>query len=166
MRVNDYLHALSMPDGIDREQLLLASFRQAVARRRREPFAPATQLAFEEVQHGLDRAFGHLVPEGTPAELRLQEARVRMYLTEADAPESFYRSRTVPGEVLEALRQVKLEASPMMQRASITAKPFAFSEFGTRLAHFSERLAPVSNHPALIWVLGFLALALLVVASL
>jgi hypothetical protein len=165
-RVNDYLHALSMPEDLDREQLLYASFRRAVVRRRREPFVPAIQLAFEEVQRGLDRAFGHLVAEDTPGEWRLQEERIRMYLTEADAPGSFYRSQSVPEEVLEALRQVKLEASPMLQRASITPKPFELSEFGERMRHLAERIASVTNHRAVVWILGFLALALLFFASL
>jgi hypothetical protein len=165
-RVNDYLRALSMPDDVDREQLLFAAFGRAVARRRREPFVPATQLAFEEVQRGLDRAFGHLVSDDTPAELRLHGERVRMYLTEADAPGSFYRSQSVPEEVLEALRQVKLEASPILQRASFTPKPFELSEFGKRLTHLSARFAPVTNHSAFVWVLSLLALALLVLTSL
>ncbi|HET9375634.1 MAG TPA: hypothetical protein VFO40_11705, partial [Chthoniobacterales bacterium] len=52
-RINDYLDALKVPEHVERQLVLLSSFEQAIARKRQEPFTPATQLAFEETQRAL-----------------------------------------------------------------------------------------------------------------
>src|SRR3982074_3855314 len=65
-RINDYLDALKVPEDVDRQLVLLSSFEQAIARKRQEPFTPATQLAFEETQRVLDQTLGHLFVSGGP----------------------------------------------------------------------------------------------------
>src|SRR5260370_38437408 len=70
-RINDYLDALKTPESIDRELILLSSFEQAIARKRQEPFTPATEHALDEVQKNLDRSLRHLVDEGVQDEDRL-----------------------------------------------------------------------------------------------
>ena len=81
-RINDYLDALRTPDTVDRELILLSSFERAIVRKRRQPFTPATELAFEEAQKTLDYAFRHLIDEGVSDDRRSVEQRVRLYLTE------------------------------------------------------------------------------------
>ena len=165
-RANDYLDALRMPEDLDRELLLVSSFQRAIARKGRETFTPATQLALEEMQRGLDEAFGHLVRPDTASEARSVEERLRLYLTEADAHGAFFRSRAINGELLDSLRDVRLETGPPLQRASITPKPLEFTGWGGRLKNFAERLAPAGSSHVLAWILGLAALALLALSSL
>lgn len=166
VRANDYLDALRMPADLDRELLLVSSFRRAIDRKRHETFTPATQLALEEVQRGLDALFGHLVKPATEAEVRSVEERLRLYLTEADAHGAFLLSRAINGELLESLRDVRLETSPPLQPASITPKPLEFTGWGARLKKLAERCAPAGNSRVLAWILGLTALAVLALSSL
>lgn len=166
VRANDYLDALRMQPDLDRELILLSSFERAIARKRAEPFIPATQLGFEEMQRSLDRVFGHLVREDTDAEARSVEERLRLYLTETDGHGAFHRREAIQRDVLEALREVRLETSPALQPATITAKPLEFTGWGGRLKEFAEQVAPSGNNRILAWILGLGALALLVFTSL
>jgi len=165
VRANDYLDALRMPEDVDRELLLVSGFRRAIDRKSRETFIPATQLAMEEVQRGLDELFGHLVSPATRAEARSVEERLRLYLTEADAHGAFFRSRAIHGDLLESLRDVRLETAPPLQPASIMPKPLEFTGWGTRLRRLAERFAPAGNSRVLAWILGLAALAILAFAS-
>ncbi|MBV9488682.1 MAG: hypothetical protein JO069_03025 [Verrucomicrobia bacterium] len=167
LRVNDYLDALKMPEDLDRELILLSSFERAITRKRTAAFVPATQLAFEETQRSLDRMFGHLVREGTRPEARSVEERVRLYLTEADAYGGFRRSQTVPRELLEALRDVRLETSPALQPASITPKPLEFTHWGERCKGFAQRLSALGSGRArlLAWVMALILLLFLAITS-
>jgi hypothetical protein len=164
-RANDYLDALRMPEDLDRELFLVSSFRRAIDRKSSETFTPATQLAFEEMQRGLDELFGHLVRPDTGAEARSVEERLRLYLTEADAHGAFLRSREISGDLLESLRDVRLEAAPPFQPASITAKPLEFT-WGARLKKLVERVAPAVDGRVLAWLFGLAALAVLTLTSL
>lgn len=166
VRANDYLDALRMPEGADRELLLVSCFRRAIDRKSREAFTPATQLALEEVQRSLDELFGHLIRPATGAEARFVEERLRLYLTEVDAHGAFLRNRAINGELLESLREVRLETAPPLQPASITPKPLEFTGWGTRLKALAERVAPVGNGAVLAWILGLAALAVLALTSL
>jgi hypothetical protein len=166
VRANDYLDALRMPEELDRELLLVSSFQRAIARKRRETFTPATKLALEEMQHGLDEAFGYLVRPDTGAGARSVEERLRLYLTEADAHGAFHRSRAINGELLESLREVRLETAPPLQAASITPKPLEFTGWGGRLKTLAERFAPAGNNHVLAWICGLAALAVLALSSL
>ena len=122
-RINDYLDALKAPDSVDRDLILLSSFERAIARKRREPFTPATELAFEETQKTLDHALRHLVDQSVPEDRRLVEQRVRLYLTENVDGSLLGRTEELSEEVLQALREVKLQAAPNLQVASITPRP-------------------------------------------
>lgn len=166
VRANDYLDALRMPEDLDRELLLVSGFRRAIERKRRETFTPATRLALEEIQHGLDELFGHLVRPATEDEERSVEERLRLYLTEADAHGAFFRSRAIQGELLDALRDIRLETAPPLQPASITPKPLEFTGWGMRLRKLAERFAPAGNSRVLAWILGLTALAILALTSL
>jgi hypothetical protein len=166
VRANDYLDALRMPEDLDRELLLVSSFRRAIGRKSRETFTPATQLALEEMQRGLDELFGHLVRPATGAEARSVEERLRLYLTEADVHGAFLRSRTINGDLLESLRDVRLETAPPLQPASIMPKPLEFTGWGARLKRLAERVAPAGNSRVLAWILGVAALAILALSSL
>ena len=69
-RINDYLDALRTPESIDRELILLSSFERAIARKRQEPFTPATELAFDEAQKTLDYSLRHLIDQGVSDDRR------------------------------------------------------------------------------------------------
>ena len=165
-RANDYLDALRIPEDLDRERLLVSSFQRAIARKRHETFTPATQLALEEMQHGLDQMFGHLIRPDTGAEARSAEERLRLYLTEADVHGAFHGNRAIKGDVLESLRDVRLEAAPPLQPASITPKPLEFTGWGARLKTLAERVSSAGKGGLLAWILALVALAVLVLASL
>jgi hypothetical protein len=166
VRANDYLDALRMPGDLDRELFLVSNFQRAIARKRHETFTPATQLALEEMQRGLDEVFGHLVRPDTGPEERSVEERLRLYLTEADTCGAFHRSRAVNRDLLESLRDVRLETVPPLQPASITPKPLEFTGWGARLKELAERFAPAGHSRVLAWILGLATLAVLALCSL
>lgn len=165
-RANDYLDALRMPEDLNRKLLLISSLHRAIARKRDETFTPATQLAMEEVQGGLDRAFGHLVRPDTEAAMRSVEERLRLYLTEADTHGALHRNRVINRDVLESLRDIRLEAGPPLQPASITPKPLEFTGWGACLKRLAERFALAGNPRVLAWILGVATLAMLAFSSL
>jgi len=166
VRANDYLDALRMPEDLDRELLLVSGFRRAIERKGRETFTPATRLALEEIQRGMDELFGHLVRPATGDAERSAEERLRLYLTEADAHGAFFRSRAIHGELLDALRDIRLETTPPLQPASIMPKPLELTGWGMRLRQLAERFAPAGNSRVLAWILGLAALAILAFTSL
>ena len=165
-RINDYLDALKTPDSIDRDLILLSSFERAIARKRQEPFTPATELAFEEAQKTLDRALRHLVDQHVPEDRRLVEQRVRLYLTENIDGSLLGRTGEMSDEVLQALREVKLQAAPNLQVASVTPRPLEFSSQGKSVVNLAQWLSPIGANPIVGWVIGLALLGLLVFASL
>jgi hypothetical protein len=165
-RINDYLDALKMPDSIDRDLILLSSFERAIARKRHEPFTPATELAFEEAQKTLDHALSHLVDQNVPEDRRLVEQRVRLYLTENVDGSLLGRTGELSEEVLQALREVKLQPAPNLQVASITPRPLEFSSPGKSVLNLAQWLSPIGANPVIGWVIGLALLGLLVFASL
>ena len=165
-RINDYLDALKVPEDVERQLVLLSSFEQAIARKRQEPFTPATQLAFEETQRALDQALGHLIGTEVPPDRRSVEERIRLFLTEPSERGSFKSHVQLSDEVLEALREVRLKPTPRLQQASITARPFRFSSTGEKVITFAERLAFLGSNRILSWCLGLGIIGLLVFASL
>src|SRR5260370_20338637 len=80
-RINDYLDALKVPEDVERQLVLLSSFEQAIARKRQEPFTPATPLAFQETQLALDQALGHVIGPEVPRGRGSVEERIRLFLT-------------------------------------------------------------------------------------
>jgi hypothetical protein len=164
-RINDYLDALRTPDTVDRELILLSSFERAIVRKRRQPFTPATELAFEEAQKTLDYAFRHLIDEGVSDDRRSVEQRVRLYLTEDVGGNVLGRTGEIPDEVQQALREVRLQAAPNLQLASITAHPLEFSTLGKKLIAVAEKLSPLGANPIVAWGIGLLILGLLVFGS-
>src|ERR1700731_3072662 len=161
-RINDYLDALRTPDTVDRELILLSSFERAIARKRRQPSTPATELAFEEAQKTLDYAFRHLIDEGVSEDRRSVEQRVRLYLTENVAGNVLGRTGEMSEDVRHALREVRLQSAPNLQVASITARPLEFSSSGKKLISLAEKLSPLGTNR--IVALGFwLAVFLLLV---
>jgi hypothetical protein len=165
-RINDYLDALKTPYGVDRELVLLTSFERAIARKRDQQFTPATELAFEETQKALDRSLGHLIGEEVPGDRRSVEERVRLYLTENIDGSTFNRQDQVSGDVLQALREVKLQAAPSLQVSSITPKPLEFSAAGKAFIRLAEKLSPLGANPIVGWIIGLALLGLLIFASL
>jgi len=165
-RINDYLDALKTPEGIDRELILLASFERAIARKRREPFTPGTELAFDEVQKSLDHSLRHLIDQGISDDRRLIEERVRLYLTENVDGNILGRTEELSEEVLQALREVKLQAAPNLQVASITVRPLELSSPGKGFVRFAEKLSPLGASRITGWAIGLAILGLLVFASL
>ncbi len=164
-RINDYLDALRTPDTVDRELILLSSFERAIVRKRRQPFTPATELAFEEAQKTLDYAFRHLIDEGVSDDRRSVEQRVRLYLTEDVDGNLLGRTGEMPDEVRQALREVRLQAAPNLQMASITAHPLEFSSFGKKLIAVADKLSPLGANPIVAWGIGLLILGLVVFGS-
>jgi hypothetical protein len=164
-RINNYLDALKTPETIDRELILLSSFERAISRKRQEPFTPATELAFEETQRTLDSTFSHYLPEDVPADRRSVEGRLRVYLT-SNADSHLFNDQTLTGEVLEALRQVKLSAGPNLQIASITPKPLEFTSTGDKIIAWAERLSPLGAQGWVAWAVGLATVASLVLGSL
>jgi hypothetical protein len=165
-RINDYLDALRTPDTVDRELILLSSFERAIVRKRRQPFTPATELAFEEAQKTLDSAFRHLIDEGVSDDRRSVEQRVRLYLTENVDGNLLGRTGEMSEEVQQALREVRLQAAPNLQMASITAHPLEFSSSGKKLIALAEKLSPLGSNRIVAWLIGLVILGLLVVGSL
>jgi hypothetical protein len=165
-RINDYLDALRTPDTVDRELILLASFERAIVRKRRQPFTPATELAFEETQKTLDYAFRHLIDEGVSDDRRSVEQRVRLYLTENVDGNLLGRTDEMSEEVRQALREVRLQAAPNLQVASITARPLEFSSSGKRLISLAEKFSPLGANRVVAWTIGLAILGLLVFGSL
>jgi hypothetical protein len=156
-RINDYLNALNMPSNMDRELILLTSFERAIARKRHEPFVPATELAFEEAQKTLDHSLGHFVHEEVPEERRSIEERVRLYLVE-NVDRGLLKK--------QALREVRLQPAPRSQSASITPKPIEFSRVGKALIHAADKLSPLGANQVLGWVIGLIILGILIYLSL
>jgi hypothetical protein len=165
-RINDYLDALKTPESIDRELILLSSFERAIARKRQEPFTPATELAFDEVQKNLDHSLSHLIDQRVPDDRRLIEERVRLYLTENVDGNILGRTEELSEEVLQALRDVKLQAAPNLQVASITARPLELSSPGKGFVSLAAKLSPIGANRILGWAIGLVILGLLVFASL
>ena len=165
-RINDYLDALKTPESIDRELIRLSSFERAIARKRQEPFTPATELAFDEVQKNLDLSLRHLIDQGVPDDRRLIEERVRLYLTENVDGNILGRTEELSEEVLHALRDVKLQAAPNLQVASITARPLELSSAGEGFVSLAAKLSPIGANRILGWVIGLAILGVLVFASL
>jgi hypothetical protein len=165
-RINDYLDALKTPDSLDRDLILLSSFERAIARKRREPFVPATELVFEEVQKTLDHALRHLVDQSVPEDRRPVEQRVRLYLTESVDGSLLGRTEELSEEVLQALREVKLQAAPNLQAASVTPRPLELSRAGKSVVNLAQWLSPIGANPIMGWVIGLAIFGLLVFASL
>jgi hypothetical protein len=165
-RINDYLDALRTPDSIDRELILLSSFERAIVRKREQPFTPATELAFEEAQKTLDFALGHLIDQGVSEDRRSVEQRVRLYLTEGVEGNLLGRTDEMSEEVRQALREVRLQAAPNLQVASITARPLEFSGPGKGLISLAEKLSPLGANRIIGWVIGLAILGILVFTSL
>jgi hypothetical protein len=165
-RINDYLDALKTPESVDRELILLSSFERAIARKRQEPFTPPTELAFDEVQKNLDHSLRHLIDDDVSEDRRLIEQRVRLYLTENVDGNILGRTEELSDEVLQALREVKLQAAPNLQVASITARPLELSSTGKGFVSLAEKLSPIGASRVIGWVIGLAILGLLVFASL
>jgi hypothetical protein len=165
-RINDYLDALRTPDSVDRELILLSSFERAIIRKREQPFTPATELAFEEAQKTLDFSLAHLIDEGVSEDRRSIEQRVRLYLTESVEGNLLGRTDEMSEEFRQALREVRLQAAPNLQVASITARPLEFSTPGKRLISLAEKLSPLGANRIIGWVIGLAILGVLVFTSL
>jgi hypothetical protein len=165
-RINDYLDALKTPYDIDRELVLLTSFERAIARKRDQPFTPATQLAFEETQRALDHSLGHLIGDEVLGERRSVEERVRLYLTEHVDGNLLNRQDAMSADVLHALREVKLQAAPNLQVASITPKPLEFSKAGKTFIRIAEKLSPLGANRIVVWVFSLILLGILIFGSL
>jgi hypothetical protein len=165
-RINDYLDALKTPYDIDRELVLLSSFERAIARKRDQPFTPATQLAFEETQKTLDHSLGHLIGEDVLGERRSVEERVRLYLTEHVDGNLLNRQDEISADVLHALREVKLQAAPNLQVASITPKPLEFSNAGKTFIRIAEKFSPLGANRVVVWLVGLVLLGILIFGSL
>jgi hypothetical protein len=164
-RINDYLDALRTPEGLDRELILLSIFERAIARKRQEPFTPATELVFDETQKILDRSLGHLIDEKVPSHRRSIEQRVRLFLTETSNGSSFPEEDVLSGDILEALKEVKMQPSPRLQVASVTPRPFEFTAVGATIVSLSQWLSPVGSNRAIAWCIGLAIIGLLVFAS-
>jgi hypothetical protein len=165
-RINDYLDALRTPDSIDRELILLTSFERAIVRKRQQPSAPATELAFEEAQKTLDAALRHLIGESVSEDRRSVEQRIRLYLTEHIDGNLLGRTEELSEEVRQALREVRLQPAPNLQLASITARPLEFSGPGKRLIALAGKLSPLGANRILGWVIGLAILGVLIFTSL
>jgi hypothetical protein len=165
-RSNDYLDALRVPADLERELLLLTSFERAIARKRKEPSTSATELAFEEAQKALDATLGDLISEKVPLDRRSVEERVRLYLMQPTQNSALSpRSRLSDG-VLEALREVRLEAVPRLQQAAITPRPFALNTAGERLAALAGKFSFLGSNRILAWLVGLCLVGLLIYMSL
>ena len=165
-RINDYLDALRTPESVDRELILLTSFERAIVRKRQEPLTPATELAFEEAQKTLDQALRHLISEAVSQDRRSVEQRVRLYLTEDIDGNLLGRTDEMPEEYQQALREVRLQAAPNLQVASIVARPLEFSPSGKGFITLAKKLSPVGASRIVGWIIGLGILGLLVATSL
>jgi len=165
-RTNDYLDALRVPADLERELLLLTSFERAIARKRKEPSTSATELAFEEAQKALDATLGDLISEKVPLERRSVEERVRLYLMQPTQNSVLSPRNRLSDDVLEALREVRLEAVPRLQQAAITPRPFALNTAGERLAALAGKFSFLGSNRILAWLVGLCLVGLLIYMSL
>ena len=165
-RINDYLDALRTPESVDRELILLTSFERAIVRKRQQPLTPATELAFEEAQKTLDQALRHLISEAVSQDRRSVEQRVRLYLTEDIDGNLLGRTDEMPEEYQQALREVRLQAAPNLQLASIVARPLEFSVPGKGFITLAKKLSPLGASRIVGWIIGFGILGFLVATSL
>src|ERR1700739_4410381 len=132
-RTNDYLDALRIPADLERELMLLTSFERAIARKRKERSTSATELAFDETQKALDATLGDLISAKVPLDRRSVEERVRLYLIQPAQNSGLSPQNRLSDDVLEALREVRLEAVPRLQQAVIAPRPFALNTAGGRV---------------------------------
>ena len=127
---------------------------------------PATELAFEEAQKTLDQALRHLISEAVSQDRRSVEQRVRLYLTEDTDGNLLGRTDEMPEEYQQALREVRLQAAPNLQLASIVARPLEFSPPGKGFITLAKRLSPLGASPIVGWIIGLGILGFLVATSL
>ena len=165
-RTNDYLDALRIPADLERELLLLSSFERAIARKRKEPSTPATELAFDEAQKALDATLADLISEKVPADRRSVEERVRVYLMQPTQNSVLSPGNRLSNDVLAALRDVRLEAVPRLQQAAINPRPFALNSAGERLASLAGKFSLLGSNRILAWIVGLCLLGLLIYMSL
>jgi len=165
-RTNDYFDALRVPADLERELLLLPSFERAIARKRKEPLASATELAFDEAQKALDGTLADLISSKVPAERRSIEQRVRLYLLQPTQNSVLSPRSRLSDDVLAALRDVRLEAVPRLQQAAITPRPFSLHTAGERLAAIAGKFSLFGANRILAWVVGVCLVGLLVYMSL
>ena len=165
-RTNDYFDGLRIPADLERELLLLTSFERAIARKRKEPSVPATELAFDEAQKALDAILGDLISEKVPADRRSVEQRLRLYLMQPTQNSVVSPGNRLSHEVLAALKDVRLEAVPRLQQAAITPRPFALNTAGERLASLAGKFSLLGSNRILAWFLGLCLVGLLIYMSL
>jgi hypothetical protein len=165
-RTNDYLNALRIPADLERELMLLTSFERAIARKRKEPSTSATELAFDEAQKALDATLGNLISAKVPVDRRSVEERVRLYLMQPAQNSGLSPRNRLSDDVLEALREVRLEAVPRLQQAVIAPRPFALNTAGERLAALAGKFSFLGSNRILAWFLGLCFVGLLIYMSL
>jgi hypothetical protein len=165
-RTNDYLDALRVPADLERELLLLTSFEHAIARKRKEPSTSATELAFDEAQKALDGTLGDLISDKVPVDRRSVEERVRLYLMQPTQNSVLSPRNRLSDDVLEALREVRLEAVPRLQQAAITPRPFVLNTAGERLAALAGKFSLLGSNRILAWLVGLCLVAVLIYMSL
>ena len=165
-RTNDYLDALRVPADLERELLLLTSFERAIARKRKEPSVSATELAFDEAQKALDATLGDLISAKVPADRRSVEERVRLYLMQPTQNSVLSPRNRLSNDVLEALREVRLEAVPRLQQAAIVPRPCVLHTAGERLAAVAGKFSLFGSNRIIAWVLGLCLVGLLIYMSL
>jgi len=165
-RSNAYLDALQIPNNLERELMLLSSFERAIARKRREPDVSATELAFDETQRSLDGVLDNFVSTKVPLERRSVEQRVRLYLTQPTLGSLLSPKGAFSKDVMQALREVRLEAVPRLQQAVITPRPFELNSAGERLAALAAKFSSLGSNRILAWGIGLCLFALLVYMSL
>ena len=165
-RTNDYLDALRIPADLERELLLLSSFERAIARKRKEPSTPPTELAFDEAQKALDATLSDLISEKVPADRRSVEERVRVYLMQPTQNSVLSPRNRLSNDVLAALRDVRLEAVPRLQQAAITPRPFMLNSAGERLASLAGKVSLLGSNRILAWIVGLCLVGLLIYMSL
>jgi hypothetical protein len=165
-RSNGYLDGLQIPDDLERELMLLSSFERAIARKRGEPDVSATELAFDETQKVLDRILGNFISPRVPEDRRPTEQRVRLYLTQPTQGTLLSPKAGFSEEVLQALRDVRLEAVPRLQQAVITPRPFVLNSAGERLSTLAAKFSFLGSNRILAWIIGLCLVGLLVFMSL
>jgi hypothetical protein len=69
-------------------------------------------------------------------------------------------------DVLEALREVRLEAVPRLQQAAIMPRPFVLHTAGERLAAVAGKFSLFGSNRILAWLLGLCLVGLLIYMSL
>ena len=165
-RTNDYLDALRIPADLERELMLLTSFERAIARKRKERSTSATELAFDETQKALDATLGDLISAKVPLDRRSVEQRVRLYLIQPAQNSGLSPRNRLSDDVLEALREVRLEAVPRLQQAGIAPRPFALNTAGEKLAGLAGKFSFLGSNRILAWFLGLCLVGLLIYMSL